>query len=100
MDALSPNTDTSGVVPCPELEEIVLVPRTDTEEIDVKSMIKIAAARASRGAKLRTIRIAGGEDKLNLGDVLELRKHVSNVECGPVVDVVDSGSDDSDEDFY
>jgi len=98
MAALSPNMDTSGVVPCPELEEIVLIPRTDTEEIDVKSMTKIAAARASRGAKLRNIRIHGGTDKLDLGDVLELRKHVLNVEYGPVVEVVDSDSDDSDED--
>ena len=100
MDALSPNTGTSGVVPCPELEEIVLVPRTDTEEIDVKSMTKIAAARAPKGAKLKTIRIVGGGDKLNLGDVLELRKHVSNVECGPEVDVVDSDSDDGDKNFW
>ena len=99
MAALSPNMDASGAVPCPKLEEIILVSRTDAEDIDIKSMTKIAAARASRGAKLRTIRIAGGKDKLDLGDVLELRKHVSNVECGPVVDVVDSDSDDSDEDF-
>jgi len=99
MAALSPNIDTSGAVPCPKLEEIILVSRTDARDIDIKSMTKIAAARASRGAKLRTIRITRGKDKLDLGDVLELRKHVSNVECGPVVDVVDSNSDDSDEDF-
>jgi len=100
MSALSPNKDTSGLVPCPRLEEIVLVPRTDTEEIDVKSMTKIAAARVWGGAKLRTLRIVGGEDRANLRDVLELRKYVSNVECGPWVDVVDNDSYDIDEDFW
>jgi len=99
MSAFSPSTDTLGLVPCPRLEEIVLVPRTDTEEIDVKSMTKIAAARMSSGAKLGIVRIVDVEGKLNLGDVLELRKHVSKVECGPWVDAVDSERDDSDEDF-
>ena len=99
MAALSPNTDTSGAVPCPKLEEIVLVSRTDAEDIDIKSMTKIAAARALGGAKLRTVRIVGVTDKLNIGDVLDLRNHVSNVECGPVVDVAESDSDESDENF-
>ena len=95
--ALGPNTGkASGVVACPNLEEVVLDLRIDTG-IDVKNIAKIAAARASRGAKLRTVRIIGGKGKLGLG---ELRKHVLNVECDPVVDVVDSDSDDSDEDFW
>ena len=97
MAVLSPNMDTSGVVVCPKLEEIVVVLDSDTEEIDVESTTEIAAARASRGAKLRTLKIVG---KLNLGDVLELKKHVSNVECDLVVDVIESDSDDSDEDSW
>ena len=97
MAVLNPNMDTSGVVVCPKLEEIVVVLDSDTEEIDVESTTEIAAARASRGAKLRTLKIVG---KLNLGDVLELKKHVSNVECDLVVDVIESDSDDSDEDSW
>ena len=100
MSALNTNTDTSVVVPCPRLEEIVLVPPTNTEEIDIKSMTKIAAAKASRGAKLGTIRILGETNKLGLGNVPGLRKHVSNVECSPVPNVVDSDSDYSDNDFW
>jgi len=100
MAALGSNTGSSVVVACPKLEEIVLVPRTDTEGINIESVTKIAAARASRGTKLRTVRIVGGKDKLDPGDVLELRKHVLNVEYDPVVDVVDSDSDDSDEDSW
>ena len=95
--ALGPNAASSGFVACPKLEEMVLIPRAGTE-IDIKSVTKIAAARASGGARLKTIKI-GGEDKFNPWDVLELRKYVSNVEWDPVVDVVDSDGDDSDEDF-
>ena len=100
MAALGSNTTSSGVVTCPKLEEIILIPCTGTE-VDIKSVTKIAAARFSGGVKLRTVRIGGG-DKLNPGDVLELKKHVLNVECLPVIDEVkvDSDSDDSDEDFW
>ena len=98
MDALNPDTVSSDVMPCPKLEEIVLIPHTGTE-VDIESVTKVAAARAFGGAKLRTVWI-GGKDKLNPRDVLELRKHVLNVECDPVVDEVDNDSDDSDEYFW
>jgi len=97
MAALGPDTASSGAVPCPKLEEIILIHYTGTE-VDIKSVTEMAAARVSGGAKLRTIRI-GGKDKLNPGDALELKKHVLNVEYLPVVDEVNSDSDDSDEDF-
>ena len=106
MADLRPNT---SPLACPKLEEFVLVLRTSTEAIDFKSLSEIAAARASRGARLRTVRIVGGRDGHHLGNMLELSKHVLNVEHEPLVDVVnsDSGdssdgddSDDSDEDFW
>ena len=98
--ALHPNPGTSEVVTCPKLEELVLVPHTNVEEFDIGSVTEIAAARALRGAKLRTIRIVGGRDKLDPRSVLELRKHVLQVEYDPEVGVVDDGeSDDSDEEY-
>ena len=98
MDALNPNTVSSGAMACPKLEEIVLIPRTGTE-IDIKNVTDVAAARIPGGTKLRTVRI-GGKDKLNPKDVLELEKHVLNVERVSVVDEVESDSEDSDEDFW
>jgi hypothetical protein len=66
----------------------------DVEELDIQAVAEMAAARASRGAKLRTV-----EDQAGLGlvDSLELRKHVLHVEYVPVVDVYDDASDSSDE---
>ena len=92
MAALRPNT---GPLACPKLEEFVLVLRTATEAIDFKSLTEIAAARALRGARLRTVRIVGGRDEPNLGSMAELGKHVLNVEHEPLVDAVDSDSDES-----
>ena len=54
----------------------------------------MAAARASRGAKLGTI---GDRVGLDPRDVLELRKHVLHVEHGQGV-VCSGGNDHSDED--
>ena len=99
MVALHPNFGWSAVVACPKLGELVFVLRTDREEFDIRSVVEMAAVRASRGAKLRTIKIVGRQDKLNLGDLFELRKHVSHVEFDPEVDVA-SDSDDSDEAEY
>ena len=56
----------------------------------------MAAARASRGAKLGTVRFANDKGMLDPGGVLELRKHVLHVESGPWFDV--SGDDSSDSD--
>jgi len=44
----------------------------------ITSVIEMAAARASRGEKLKTLRIVGGRDTINVG-VSELREHVWNV---------------------
>ena len=84
---------------CSELEELVLIPRTDTEEINIGSVARIVAARTSRGVKLRTVMVVGGQDRVNLGDVLELRKRVLDVEYDPEVRIVDENGEDSDEKF-
>ena len=81
----------SGVVVCPKLEELVLVLPSDRETLNIKNVIDLAVARVSSGAKLRTIKIASMHDKLDLVDVLELRKHVWQVEHCPWVDVANEG---------
>ena len=95
--ALRPN---AGVMACPKLEEIVLVSPNDTEKFDIESVIEIVAVRESRGAKLKTVRIVGWQDKFHPLDVLELGKRVPHVEYDLKVDVVDDRSDDDDEGFW
>ena len=67
------------------------------EELYIKSMIEMVAARASRGSRLRTVRITEGQGGLGPGDLLELRKHVVHVEYTPGAHQVDYGSRDGDE---
>ena len=70
--------------------------------IDMKSVIGVVAARASKGAKLKSIRIIGCKSVRT--EVLELKKHVLHVEYDPEVDEAkDDGGDideDGDEDEY
>ena len=80
MDALNPNTGSLKEVVCPLLEELVFVLRVrrdfeeeDGEEFDMGTVIEMAAARASRGARLRIVK---NQAELDLVDVVELRKHV------------------------
>ena len=75
-DALQPRAGSEDVV-CPELEKLVLVPRSDLEAKDV---IGMAVARELRRVKLKSVRIAT-HDKVEEADVLELKKHVLQVEC-------------------
>ena len=96
---LHPNEGSSEAVVCPKLEELVFVLRTDTEEFDTERVIETVAARASRGTKLRTIRIVGGQHRPSPGDLSKLRKHVPQVEYSSEVDVASSDSDDSGEEY-
>lgn len=50
------------------------------------------------GPRLGTVRIVDRQDTLDLGDMLELRKHLMHVEYGPEVDAVDDCNYFSDED--
>jgi len=96
MDALNPNTSLSKEVACPSLEELVFVHhlwKDDDDEFNIQTVIEMAAARASRGVKLGTVK---DQAELDPVDVLELRKHVSHVEYGPGVDLYEDKSDDSD----
>ena len=96
--ALDPNTSLPNVVVCPKLEELIIVPRNGLAGFDVGSVTEMARARASRGVKLRVIRILSGQNKLDPGPELELRKYVWHVEYGPEADVVSDDGDGSDED--
>ena len=82
IHALHPSTSLSEAVVCPKLEEVILVSRSDREGFDIEGVVEVAAARASRGKKLGTVRIVGGGDVLDPKDVLELKKHVRHVEYG------------------
>ena len=81
--ALQPPTSSSEAMVCPKLEEIILTLQFEGM-FDITSMIEMAAARASGGKKLRTIRIVDGREGFGL-NVSELRRHVWNVEYGPEV---------------
>ena len=86
IPAFGPGVDSSvQTVVCPKLEELVLTAPVNAEGFDIQSMAGIAAARASRGAKLKCVRIIDGYDepRLDAEGVAELRKHVSHVEYGP-----------------
>ena len=80
--AMRPATSSSEVMVCPKLEEFVLVVYPFYFGVDlpeITSIIEMAAARASRGGKLKTVRIFCRHGATDL-DLSELRKHVWNVE--------------------
>jgi len=84
--ALQPTTSSSEVMVCPKLEEFVLVHYPfyfGLEPPEMTSTIVMAAARASRGGKLKTVRILCRHGTAGL-DLSELRKHVWNVEYGHI----------------
>jgi hypothetical protein len=94
--ALDPRMSSSGVVVCPKLEVLVLVLRRNRETLDIKDVIEMAAGRASRGAKLKSVRIVS-QGKFMKTDVLGLEKHVLHMECGHEVNVANEDGDDGDE---
>jgi hypothetical protein len=83
IHALHPNMSSSGDVVCPKLGNLVIV--FDEMRLDMKSIIGVVAARASRGAKLKLVRIIG-PGKIEPTDVLELKKYVLDVVCGHEVE--------------
>ena len=80
IDALRPSASSSEVAACPKLEELVLAFHINEGMFDMKDVIEMAAARASRGVGLKSIRIVSN-DKVMRTDVLELKKYVLHVEC-------------------
>jgi hypothetical protein len=79
----------SQVVVCPKLEQVVLVLLFET--FDIRNFTEMAIARASRGKKLRSV-IVDGKDAPDPEAVLELRKHVWNVEYGLGLGAANNGS--------
>ena len=92
IDALRPRARWEDVV-CPELEQLVLVPRLGREELDIDCIVTMATARASRGAKLRSVKIVSHDGALKI-EALKLEGHVLRVKCGPDVG---GANDDSGE---
>ena len=81
IHALDPSMSSSGAVVCPVLEELVIVHEV---VFDIKIVVAMAAARASRGAKLKSVKIVSWYKTVcSQPNVLELKKHVLHVECGP-----------------
>jgi hypothetical protein len=100
VNTLHPSMSSSEVVVCPKLEELILGLRTYGGVADIKPVTGMAAARALRGARLKSVRIASS-DKFVQIDVLELKKHVLHVECGREVDgAIDDGGDGDDEGWW
>jgi len=75
--ALNPKTSPSGIILCPELEEIILH-IGHSGRLNVDELLSMLKERASRGAKLSTITIVG-TDVLTPKEVKRLKKHVSCV---------------------
>ena len=99
IHALNPSMSPLGVVACPRLEKVVIKHR---KKFDIEAIIGMAAARASIGAKLKSVRIVSWDGTLCPRlDVLELKKHVLRVECGQEVEGIggDGDSDDGDEEY-
>ena len=77
--ALDPNHNTSDMVICPKLEELVLyVQERDDPCID--ELLAMAERRASDGAKLSTVVIIHPRELAPEEKMLDLRSHVSRVE--------------------
>ena len=91
--ALGPNMSPLEVVVCPKLEELVLAFPIDRETFDMKDLIGMAAWRASRERKLKSVGIESRNGVLQT-DSLELEKHVSCVEYGSGVDWANDSSDE------
>ena len=83
IHALHPSTSSSGVTVCPKLEGMEFVQYNNRL---VKNIIGMAAARASRGVKLKSVTLTHycGDQHPQL-DLVELEKHVLHVECNPMV---------------
>ena len=91
IDALDPSL---GVFVCPKLEALVIKHR---DAINVKKVIGMVAARAYRGAKFKSVKIASWyRSTYTQQDVLELKKHAVYAECSRMIGGATDDSDHSD----
>ena len=80
IHALDPSVGPSGVMVCQKLEKLVI---EHTETLDIKDIVGMATARASRGKKLKSVTITYCDGSAYAQpDVLELKKLVSHVQVG------------------
>ena len=78
IDALHTRMSSPGVVLCPRLEELVI---DHHKMFTIEKTVGMAAARASKGARLKTVRIIIPPGAVHPQlDTSELKKHVSHVE--------------------
>jgi len=79
--ALCPSMSSSGAMVCPKLEQLDIVYEL---AFDIRGVVATVAARASKGTKLKSVKIsAWSEVVYSQTDMLELKKHVLDVECDP-----------------
>jgi hypothetical protein len=76
---LDPDKNTSKIVLCPKLEEIILYIK-HPNQFHINELLSMAEERASRGAKLSMIMIVTTDALAPTKEVFQLRKHVSRVE--------------------
>ena len=98
MNALQPGMSSSEVEVCPKLENLILVYPVTMETFDVKDVIRMAAARASRGAKLKSVKFVCDVMEFMKIDLLEFKNHVSHMKYGPNVVEPYYGDYSTDED--
>jgi len=77
--SLNPEKNTSGLVLCPNLEELVLYIKL-RDQFHIGELVSMAKKRASRGAKLSSITIVGLGELAPGKEVFKLREHVTHVE--------------------
>ena len=78
--ALNPIHNTSNVVACPKLVELVLYIQRQQEESCINKLLEMTKERASRGAKLSTIVVVCPQELIRAENILGLRRYVSCVE--------------------
>jgi len=76
VQALHPSVSQSGVMACPELEELVIEHKW---AFDIKLFERVMAARASREAKLKVFKLISWESRKAQLNASELKNYVSRV---------------------
>jgi len=79
ISALNPDLNPSKITPYPDLKELILYVEARSG-FYIKSLMRMAKERESRGAKLRLVTIVGLGELLPGREVFKLREHVERVE--------------------
>ena len=76
--ALNPEKNSSALVPCPNLEELVIYPSLDPRHEYAGDLVDMSRSRDSKGAKLSSITIV--DDSALEEEVSKLKEHATHVE--------------------